>query len=502
MGIKRFIAAAVCGVAALAVVPAPAQAAGSTGSLGGQLTNSAGGPVAGIAVRLSSTTNSFIAQTTTDANGSYRFDSVKVGNYRVRYTYAFNTVWSHNKSSVTTANVFTVAANALTTVDDVAPDLGNLAVTVTDSATGAGLAGIQVRATSGPSFFVVHTDSAGTANVNGVLAGTYAIDITDGTGNYFGAAADNLAVTLNQTTPVAFALDATAGADVTMVDATTGAPVANACLWLLLPGQHNVAGSSTSCSGADGTARLRMFGPGPVRFFVAPADGVHGAQWVGDNGGTGDLDQAKWFTLVGGQTTATTVRLDPAGSISGVITDSATQAGVSGICPSVAPASLGEQPTSMVSTICSGSTGQYSVSGLGPYDWKLEFPDYTGAHAWTWSGGAVDRTSATPVPVQAGATATADVALPTAGAVTGTVTKATGTLGYTLIYTTVPATDDYAGPYAVTSASAGGAYTLGGLNDGDVQVTFDDPASVGHPYPTTVHVTTGSTVTGVDFTMP
>lgn len=40
---------------------------------------------------------------------------------------------------------------------------------------------------------------------------------------------------------------------------------------------------------------------------------------------------------------------------------------------------------------CADELGRYTLRGLGPYAWPVEFTDFSGAHAWQWPGGASNR---------------------------------------------------------------------------------------------------------------
>jgi hypothetical protein len=59
----------------------------------------------------------------------------------------------------------------------------------------------------------------------------------------------------------------------------------------------------------------------------------------------------------------------------------------------------------------SGSEGRYTLTGVGPYDWPIlftHFYDDLYNYVPVWSGGAVDRRSATPVRTRVGAPGVGD----------------------------------------------------------------------------------------------
>lgn len=136
------------------------------------------------------------------------------------------------------------------------------------------------------------------------------------------------------------------------------APVAGACVVVLDERAGGVVRQNPACADDQGRIRLDYYWPGRYRLFAYATDGVH-------------------------------VRLDRAGSISGVVTGAQAGAPVSGLCPSVTP--VAPDAFTPVNVECTGEDGRYTIRGLGPYRWRVQFPDYTGAHAWVWSGGAVGR---------------------------------------------------------------------------------------------------------------
>jgi hypothetical protein len=196
-----------------------------------------------------------------------------------------------------------------------------------------------------------------------------------------------------------------------------------------------------------------------------------------------------------------TVKLDGAGQISGVLTDKATGAPVASVCPSVVPVSkpfYGEPP---VPESCTRSDGRYTIRNLGPYRWKVEFPDFNyGAHAWQWSGGAPTRATATPVPVTVGGTATADAALVKGGTISGSITRPNGPLDWVAAGAVSTTTNDWVGARWNDGQTA--RYTIAGLTDGDVYVWFAPAGDWTDRYPTVVHATAGHAVTGIDITLP
>jgi len=145
-----------------------------------------------------------------------------------------------------------------------------------------------------------------------------------------------------------------------------------------------------------------------------------------------------------------------------------------------------------INTSCTGADGRYTISGLGPYRWRVQFPDHTRTHAWAWSGDAADRFAATPVKVLPGTAATADATLRPAGKLAGRVIGATLPNPYITVLAVNARTGDHAAPLALVRGEA--EYDLAGLATQNVRISF--VAAVGgatHWHPRRVAVTAGST---------
>jgi len=151
------------------------------------------------------------------------------------------------------------------------------------------------------------------------------------------------------------------------------------------------------------------------------------------------------------------VQLDRAGAISGTVPDKATGKPVTFACVTVNPVGGDYTFDGECEGAFTDSAGRYTLTGLGPYAWPVEFATAdTGAYAWQWSGGVASRKQATPVPVTAGRTATANAALTRGTKVVGTVLDSRGLPIRAAVYAVNSDTGDVAG----WAQSVRGSYSI------------------------------------------
>lgn len=378
------------------------------GSIVGRFTDANGAPFPNVSVMVDSDDVEGNITTTTDADGTYRIDGAPAADYRVRF-YDWQTnldQYAHGKRSREAADPITVRAGQTTTVDDQRLPTGTIRVTARDSLTGTAINSFWASAGDR---HLSATDGA--VVLPDIAVGTYTLR-AGGDEHFLTGDGPTVTVSAGQQAEVELTLQPYAKITTTVTDRASGAPVGNACVYAQQVNEFLTEFGCHGYSDATGAVTLRKAAPGPYQLFVMPERGSpYGGQWVGPNGGTGSQrDAARVGVTAGATTTVAPVRLDAAGTITGILTGTdgtpARHGSVSIVAPSVVSGGDGYSwPVA--------EDGSYTVDRLGPYRWPLLFN--ADGHPYQWSGGVGNRLTARLVPVRAGGSTDYDYRL-TAGA--------------------------------------------------------------------------------------
>jgi protocatechuate 3,4-dioxygenase beta subunit len=454
-----------------------------SGTVGGRITNE-DGSASDSTVTVERTDEYWSAIAYTDAAGNYRLANVPPGPYRVSISDNVHPIqWAHGKESQDAATVFTVVDGGTTVVDESYLPLATVTVTVTDEKTGKPVPGAcaivvanqQPRACAGTN---------GVVTVPGVAPGTWSVSVYDADGAHWPTDVAGVDVVRGGPNRVSVALRPATSVITTLRDARTKRPV-SACAILAFPDGHGITAHPGQFCSDPTTGRLVVgpLDPATFQLFVNPQDATHGALWVGTDGGTGDQRKARVVTTrkLGQAGTLPPIDVGPAGTISGVVRDRSTGAPVGHVC--AYPYAFNPLAGSTFGANCtSGADGRYTISGLGPYEWPVEFTiaPFYGDYAWQWSGNVSDRLDAKPVRVRPGGTATLDAQLKPGGTVSGTVTDRAGqpVFGYLRVYNAD--TGDFAAWGQTTAFDPAGSFTVKGIATQKVKVEYlvnGEPAS-------------------------
>jgi hypothetical protein len=170
----------------------------------------------------------------------------------------------------------------------------------------------------------------------------------------------------------------------------------------------------------------------------------------------------------------------PTGTLTGDVTNASGGAALANMCVYLYPVGVS---TNASYATCTGANGTYALNGVAPGSYDVAFADPAGVYATQWynatSGGAATQSGASAVTLTGGQlTSGIDAALSQVaqGAVSGTVTDASGGAGLTnMCVYLYPVGVSSAASYASCSTS-GGSYQIGGVASGSYDVAFADPS--------------------------
>jgi hypothetical protein len=465
-------------------------------------------PAGGASVTITDVNQRWTSTVEAAADGTYAFAALTADIYQLHITFGDRSQWVPQKQDVFSAGTYPVADGQIVVVDDTVVPYASVRVVATDSVTGAPVTDAcaqldgsgpdqQHRACTGPDGVALLTDLP--------PYGSYYFGVWSAGGTHWQADTTTISdLTPGEVTEKPVAMRPAAAIVTTVRDATTKAPVENICVEEHLAPVTGVVDRDylNHCSDADGRLLLGPIDPGAYQLLVKPLDERYGMQWVGEGGGTGDLREARMVNAaLGAQVSIPPIEMDPAGSITGVVTDRATGAAVNLVC--VYPYAVDPSAGFAFGQNCTRNGGKYTISGLGPYSWPLEFAHASGDYAWEWSGGAADRFSADGVRVSPGSATTADTSLVPAGKVTGRTADQHGTPAFGYIHVYNARTGDLV---TWTSSLIDGTnrYTIDGLATQDIKIQYYVDANCWYGGGTDfasaapLHVTAGQTITGID----
>lgn len=391
-------------------------------TLTGTVTDSVTGhPVPGACVYLYQSGNSSFASyaTCADPNGVYYLSGIQQGQYDVAYfdpSGAHITQWYPAASSQSGATAQTFAQGQTYTINESLPEVTGIVGKVTDSVTGAAIAGVCVylyttagaRATSVPG---TCTDGSGNYAL-AAPAGSYVVGfldnsgahVTDWSGNQSSEnSATTVTVTAGSEQTVNASMAEVTGVSGVVTDSVTGAPLANICVYPYTTGGTRTADTGT-CTNADGSYILPLSAGSYDLAFFDPA-GSYQTQW---SGGSTTQGGATAVTVVSGQTASSSPQMNQLATITGAVTQStAGNAAYPGVC-----VYLDDYPSGAFSGYgnCTQSNGVFTITGVAPGSYTVGYytpsqPQGPGAPpTGYWYNGASSEATATPVQVSPGTT--------------------------------------------------------------------------------------------------
>jgi protocatechuate 3,4-dioxygenase beta subunit len=518
-------------------------------TISGTVTDADGNPLSGICVS-AQTNNSGFGGQPTDSDGHYSLTGLPTGSYKVQFydcnTGAYSTIFyksptgsgpNYGTSSYNSASEVTVPVNGTGTTASgisVAMQLGGSITGVVEDASGKPLSGICVSAEANNSGYGGQpSGSDGSFAITGLPSGTYRVQYNDcqnsgystsyyetpGSGSFTTGTSSNNSATLvtvvvGQATPIdimKMSLGGSISGTITTSDGTT--PLAGMCVSVM--GNGSGYGGSPSNHLGQYTVTGIPAGTYSVEFTDCNDEGYANVYYGGANSpGVASYSLAASVTVTaGGVVTNINGSMSLGGSISGVVQDSSSN-GLSGICVSANSNSAGNGTAS-------GDGGTFTISGLSPGTYTVNFSDCSGmgySTAYYVSGnpsGTANSSNATQVIVTAGQTTalTTITQLTQGGTLSGTVSISGGGAAANVCVTALANSQGVG--WAQTDTS--GNFTISGISAGTYDLYFSNctsatsyisayyaSSSTGSASPAgalAVTVASGQTESGIDITL-
>ena len=450
------------------------------GSITGTVTNTSGAVLGGMCVQagqepnsLSPSINTF-ETTTTSATGTYTLSGLDTGSYEISVTTGCGGSLAYAGAYYQQGAAVGVTASQTTSgIDVTLQQGGSISGTVT---TGAGSpAGICVQAFPqgiGASFALAATSTSGAYSLPQLAAGLYTVAISTGCGgtaSLIGTTVSDVAVADLQTTSGVNATLSAAGAISGTVTAG-GHAAAGVCVNAsgTTGGSTGISAYATTSPSGTYTVADLPAGSYTVEFYSGCSGSAsYVTQYYNDQA---TLGSANLVTVTGtSTTTGINAVMQLAGGISGTVQD-ASGIGLPGLCVDAFTT------TSLAAQATSGSDGAYTIPGLAPGAYNVQFVDGPcengGGYPIQWYDNQ-PLVTGTPqaVTVVSGQTTTGigDTMLPITGSISGTVTDTSGTdLAGICVYALGTNPGDGNG----TATLSNGTYTITGLAADTYEVQF------------------------------
>ncbi|HEY5111018.1 MAG TPA: carboxypeptidase regulatory-like domain-containing protein [Acidimicrobiales bacterium] len=448
-------------------------------TISGTVTNASSAQLANICVFVTGVSNGSSGFAQTGSDGKYTVSDLAPGNYTVEfyngcggggnYTLQYyNNTTAGTPSSASATAVAVATGSSVTGINAVLTAGATISGTVVDSS-GAGLYGVCVNANSldGNSYGSASTAQNGAYTVNGLAPGSYSVSFSSGcgiSGNYATQSYNSTVVVTTASPATGINALFSAGTAISgVVTDSNGTGLKSVCVQAL-----SVGGSYAFGFTASNGAYTMVVAPGSYTVsFINCGPGSFASQYYNDTpSGTPTSVGATWLNVTA-VTPASGINavLAAGATISGKVTGS-DGVGLANVCvyASTASGSYG--------TATTGSDGTYTVSGLAPGTYTLEFSigcGVSGNYA-TQDSGAITVTSST-------SSVTGINAVMTAGAtISGTVTDSSNA---PLSGICVDALN--ASGIVVDTATTGsdGTYTMTGLASGSYHVQFSSGCGSG-----------------------
>ena len=454
------------------------------GSISGTITDAHSGlPIAGVCANAFSATDLYspVASACSNSAGGYQIQGLTSGSYLVEFVAEagdYIEQWYSNQPSGQAGNLIGVTTGVNTSdINAAMVEGGTISGTVIDATTHNPVANICAEffdATSdAPADSAEYcTNSAGQYESAGLPAGSYTVDFITYGSPYLGqwyndqstqSAANSVSVTSNVDTGSINASLVEGGLiSGTVTNATTHAPLADACVVDIFDGASEVAIACTDSAGNYTSTGL------PAGSYTVEFDaGGYATQWYNDEATQGAANPVT--VTLGATTSGINAALALGGTISGTVVDGTSHAPLADICVEVVSIFGFVTPCdeSSSDTTRTNASGDYTLN-LPAGTYTVAFYDETGSYLTQYYNDQSAPSSANEVTVTAGAnTPNIDAAMTVGATISGTITDASSDVPLSNVCIGVfdHATQSPLSFYDRCSNSAG-AYTSQGLPAG------------------------------------
>ncbi len=454
------------------------------------------------------------AQTT--GSGEYSVPSLSGGEYTVEFKLPTQSGLNYlrqfydGKSASSEAQPVSVSSGGSTTgINAALSQGGQITGTVTDAATKAAIAGIDVCAYESYERCVV-TNASGEYSLGGLATGSYYLYFSAppaGMINYLSQYISGVAVTAGSVTSGKnAALQGGAAISGRVTNAATKAPIQGieACAY-----SETVETEECATTNASGEYTIRRLATASYVVYFMPPYGSNLNYALEYYNGTSNYEEATPVSATqGAETSGINAALVEGGRITGVVTNAVTKAAIGAV---IVCAEF-EYTSRCAAT---NAAGEYHIGRLPTGSYRVQFAPYNyyyGAnnrYVTQYYNGKASYGEADLVAVTTGSTTSGiNAALAEAGKVTGTVTNA----GTKAALAGVSAcayklSGEYI--YRCAASGSGGEYTIYGLPTGEYRVSFTEFEYVTQYYnektaygeATPVATTNGSTTPGINAAM-
>jgi hypothetical protein len=354
-------------------------------SVAGRITGPGGVPVVDVEVAIVNSAGYWAASDYTDSNGYYLTSNIVAGNYTVQvddnWDAQLSGEWWSNKHSLQSADYFALAAGqAKTGIDLQLEPWRSVSGTVTGNGGPVDEAEISVYSLDGTRVTNSFTDTDGTYTVTGLAPGQYKL-------RFEPRPVDELAVTFsgNAAKFAAAAIVTVGTADVTGIDGTlpVGATISGR---VTNPGGSGVSSASMYARPIGGSEPDAVYASTDDNDGFYTISSLRLGSYVVDYEGYADGTAHEWWNnayssaaatpisvTTGATLTGYNVQLDPAASISGVLTNDASEAIDAARVQLWKATDDGYEMAEMART---DGEGGYMIPGLEAGTYTVSFNDY------------------------------------------------------------------------------------------------------------------------------